>query len=143
MFDMSRLYRSTVWVTSVMLLLLGSTALSFASTSENHADLPPNKSSVIVHGRERINLNGLWKFKTDPVAGATVNRRGVIDPFQTVDPNRVTPGENAGFHTQALDDRACETLSVPGNWDLHDDYSEYFNNAWYRRSGLTECSSSR
>ena len=89
-------------------------------------------SSSVLRGRETMSLNGQWKFQLDPVGGAEVDNRGVLRPFQTVDPDRVTPGEIQGYHLQEFNDQGWDEIDVPGSWNVYDEYSEYFDNAWYR-----------
>ena len=91
-------------------------------------------SHEVLLGRQTLDLNGTWRFRTDPVGGALLDERGVIQSYQSVDPLRTTPGELAGYATAGFDDSRWAEIEVPGNWDTRDEYSNYFDNAWYRRS---------
>lgn len=59
-----------------------------------------------------ISLNGDWSFKIDP-------------EYQ---------GESLGFEKQNFDASNWEKMEVPGNWNLHNQYSEYSGDAWYTRT---------
>ena len=59
-----------------------------------------------------ISLNGDWSFKIDP-------------EYQ---------GESLGFEKQNLDATHWDKMEVPGNWNLHNLYSEYSGDAWYTRT---------
>lgn len=57
-------------------------------------------------------LNGIWQFKTDPY------KQGIQQQWYASD-----------------HDSACwAEHSVPGNWDLKNEYAEYVGIGWYRRS---------
>ncbi len=62
-------------------------------------------------GEERLTLNGRWAFKTDP------NNAGETQRWFATD-----------FATAGWD-----SMEVPGNWDLHNEYATYAGKAWYRR----------
>ena len=57
-------------------------------------------------------LNGEWKFKTDPYA----------------------KGESSKWFAPGLDDNAWDSMRVPGNWDLRNEYASYVGKAWYRKN---------
>ena len=59
-----------------------------------------------------ISLNGDWAFKIDP-------------EYQ---------GEALGFEKQNFDASHWDKMEVPGNWNLHNQYSEYSGDAWYTRT---------
>lgn len=59
-----------------------------------------------------ISLNGDWSFKIDP-------------EYQ---------GESLGFEKQNFDASHWDKMEVPGNWNLHNLYSEYSGDAWYTRT---------
>ena len=60
----------------------------------------------------KIDLNGTWKFKTDPYS----------------------QGESKGWHSKELGTEGWNEMPVPGNWDLYNEYSEYVGDAWYTRT---------
>ncbi|MFB9052726.1 sugar-binding domain-containing protein [Formosa undariae] len=59
-----------------------------------------------------ITLNGEWSFKTDPYA----------------------EGESSNWFSKDVNTASWGTMSVPGNWDLINEYSEYVGDAWYTRT---------
>jgi hypothetical protein len=59
-----------------------------------------------------ISLNGNWFFK--------------IDPEYT--------GETLGYEKQDGDFSYWDAMEVPGNWNLHNGYSEYAGDAWYTKT---------
>ncbi len=61
---------------------------------------------------QEISLNGKWAFKTDPYG----------------------KGESEGWYTKDLNDTGWESMEVPGNWDLHNEYAHYTGKAWYRKT---------
>ncbi|QBN20388.1 glycoside hydrolase family 2 protein [Flavobacterium nackdongense] len=65
---------------------------------------------------KNISLDGDWSFKIDP-------------EFQ---------GESLGFEKQNFDASHWEKMEVPGNWNLHNLYSEYSGDAWYTRTFKVE-----
>ena len=64
----------------------------------------PQSDTLLVHGE--------WKFKTDPYNN----------------------GEAQGWFTAALNDQGWDSLPVPGNWDLRNEYATYAGTAWYRKT---------
>ena len=67
--------------------------------------------SIALFSQEAIKLplNGNWSFKIDP-------------EYQ---------GETLGFDKAVVDDACWDKMEVPGNWNLHNLYSEYAGDAWY------------
>jgi beta-galactosidase len=63
-----------------------------------------------------ISLNGDWSFKIDP-------------EFQ---------GESLGYEKKDFDASHWDKMEVPGNWNLHNLYSEYSGDAWYTRTFKVE-----
>jgi beta-galactosidase len=61
---------------------------------------------------QKITLNGKWSFKTDPYA----------------------QGESSGWTAKDVNTASWDTMAVPGNWDLVNEYSEYVGDAWYTRT---------
>jgi len=59
-----------------------------------------------------LSLNGNWQFKTDP------NQNG----------------ESQAWYQADLNTCSWDSIQVPGNWDLENEYAEYAGKAWYRRS---------
>lgn len=57
-------------------------------------------------------LNGYWAFKTDP--------------------NDV--GERQAWFGETVNVSSWDSMPVPGNWDLRNEYSHYAGKAWYRTS---------
>lgn len=57
-------------------------------------------------------LNGNWAFKTDP--------------------NDI--GERQAWFGEAVNISSWDSMPVPGNWDLRNEYSHYVGKAWYRTS---------
>ena len=64
------------------------------------------------NGEASLSLNGEWKFKTDPYA----------------------KGESSNWFAAGLNDSAWDLMSVPGNWDLKNEYASYVGKAWYRKN---------
>lgn len=60
---------------------------------------------------QALSLDGTWKFKTDPYG----------------------KGESLTWFAEGLNDEGWDSLPVPGNWDLLNEYSHYAGKAWYRR----------
>lgn len=65
-----------------------------------------------------ISLNGDWAFKIDP-------------EYQ---------GQTLGFDKKDVDASCWDKMEVPGNWNLHNLYSEYSGDAWYTRTFKMESS---
>ncbi|WP_343329210.1 glycoside hydrolase family 2 protein [Polaribacter staleyi] len=61
---------------------------------------------------QKITLNGKWSFKTDPYA----------------------EGESSKWFTEKVNTASWDTMMVPGNWDLINEYAEYVGDAWYTRT---------
>ena len=59
-----------------------------------------------------LSLDGNWHFKTDP------NQNG----------------ESQEWYQTSLNSCSWDSIQVPGNWDLENEYAEYAGKAWYRRS---------
>ncbi|WP_276501000.1 sugar-binding domain-containing protein [Terrimonas pollutisoli] len=57
-------------------------------------------------------LNGSWAFKTDP--------------------NDI--GEKQSWFGETVNTSSWDSMTVPGNWDLRNEYSHYVGKAWYRIS---------
>lgn len=60
----------------------------------------------------KLSLDGNWSFKIDP-------------EYQ---------GETLGFEKKEVDASHWDKMEVPGNWNLHNLYSEYSGDAWYTRT---------
>lgn len=60
-------------------------------------------------------LNGTWAFRTDP--------------------NDV--GEQQNWHKPETNTASWDSLPVPGNWDLRNEYAQYVGKGWYRRTFAT------
>lgn len=60
----------------------------------------------------KLSLDGDWSFKIDP-------------EYQ---------GESSGFEKKEVDVSCWDKMEVPGNWNLHNQYSEYSGDAWYTRT---------
>lgn len=61
---------------------------------------------------QKLSLNGKWDFKTDPYA----------------------QGEASKWFAKDINTASWDTMAVPGNWDLVNEYSEYVGDAWYTRT---------
>ena len=61
---------------------------------------------------QELSLNGEWAFRIDPDA----------------------KGERQKWFCNDLADSEWETMQVPGNWDLKNEYAHYAGTAWYRRT---------
>ena len=59
-----------------------------------------------------ISLNGSWSFKTDP--------------------NNV--GETEGWSRKNYQEIGWDSIAVPGNWDIKNEYSHYDGKAWYQKN---------
>ncbi|WP_209329267.1 glycoside hydrolase family 2 TIM barrel-domain containing protein [Lunatimonas salinarum] len=57
-------------------------------------------------------LDGTWKFKTDP--------------------NNL--GESGQWFRKNIDAQGWDDMEVPGNWDLHNEYAHYVGKGWYTKS---------
>ena len=64
----------------------------------------------------KLSLDGDWAFKIDP-------------EYQ---------GESLGFEKKDFDASHWDKMEVPGNWNLHNLYSEYSGDAWYTRTFKVE-----
>ncbi len=64
-----------------------------------------------ISAQEKTDLNGQWQFKTDPYA----------------------KGETEAWFSPETASCSWDSMEVPGNWDLHNEYSEYAGDAWYSR----------
>ncbi|TAD86008.1 MAG: hypothetical protein EAY75_09780 [Bacteroidetes bacterium] len=60
---------------------------------------------------ERLSLNGTWSFR--------------IDPYGT--------GEKLNWFFKDLDASNWDSMPVPGNWDLVNEYATYAGDAWYSK----------
>ncbi len=60
-----------------------------------------------------------------------------FDPYWkfNIDPN--SEGLEKKWHTSTFNDAAWTMMSVPGNWDLYNEYANYKGTAWYRTSFKT------
>ncbi|WP_164863468.1 glycoside hydrolase family 2 TIM barrel-domain containing protein [Agromyces sp. LHK192] len=76
----------------------------------------------ITAGRSRISLDGDWAFRAEDLARASDPDAPDVD------------GVAEGWHEPATDVSDWDTLSVPGNWSVHDRYGRYEGNGWYRRT---------
>ncbi|CCH52220.1 beta-galactosidase [Fibrisoma limi BUZ 3] len=65
-----------------------------------------------VASAQTTSLNGTWAFRTDP------NGRG----------------ESAGWFRADYAPMEWDSLPVPGNWDLRNEYAHYAGKGWYRRT---------
>lgn len=69
-------------------------------------------ASLSAFGQQQIaSLNGTWQFKTDPY------QQGLEENWQALN-----------FPTSDWDE-----MKVPGNWDIKNEYADYFGTAWYRK----------
>jgi len=57
-------------------------------------------------------LDGIWAFRTDPNDA----------------------GEQLQWFKETMDITSWDSMAVPGNWDLRNEYSHYKGKAWYRTS---------
>src|SRR5690606_10567014 len=58
---------------------------------------------------DTISLNGVWKFKTD----------------------LYNAGEPEGWYKPEYSVLGWDTMKVPGNWDVRNEYTDYAGKAWY------------
>ena len=65
-----------------------------------------------LNGENTLSLNGTWKFKTDPYA----------------------KGESLNWFVPGSNDKEWDSMPVPGNWDLKNEYARYAGKAWYRKN---------
>lgn len=61
---------------------------------------------------DTVSLNGTWKFR--------------------IDPNNA--GNEAAWYQPLLNDSGWDSISVPGNWDLRNEYAHYAGKAWFRKT---------
>lgn len=67
---------------------------------------------------EKQSLNGTWSFKTDPNDA----------------------GEKNKWYDETTNTTGWDSMPVPGNWDLRNEYSHYAGKAWYRTTFTTPSS---
>lgn len=67
---------------------------------------------LLTFAQQTVSLNGQWAFRTDP--------------------NNV--GETLGWPKTGLNTDAWDSLPVPGNWDLRNEYASYVGKGWYRKT---------
>lgn len=65
---------------------------------------------------QNISLNGTWSF--------------MIDPYGK--------GEKSGWSNNEINLSIWDSMSVPGNWDLKNEYSDYVGDAWYTRTFMLD-----
>ena len=73
-------------------------------------------------GGQTLSLNGQWAFRTDP--NDLGEQYGWFEP-QTNTTAWDSLGRSAG---------AVDSLPVPGNWDLRNEYANYVGKGWYRKT---------
>jgi beta-galactosidase len=66
----------------------------------------------VTAGQSTISLDGEWAFITD----------------------KDKTGESSGYHDPDTSTDSWDTLQVPGNWSVHDEYGRYKGHGWYRRT---------
>src|SRR3954447_13305651 len=59
-----------------------------------------------------LSLNGKWKFKIDPT----------------------DKGEASKWYSGVAPATDWDSMRVPGNWDLRNEYAHYVGKAWYRKN---------
>jgi beta-galactosidase len=92
---------------------LGVVIVGLGLTAQTVAQTTPR---VFDHAEgSRVNLNGTWAFRTDPT--------GV--------------GETQGWYQPQTSAATWDSLPVPGNWDLRNEYAHYVGKGWYRRTFAT------
>lgn len=69
-------------------------------------------------GIQQRSLNGTWAFKTDPNDA----------------------GEKNGWYDVTTNTAGWDSMPVPGNWDLRNEYAHYVGKAWYRTTFSTPSS---
>lgn len=69
-------------------------------------------SPGLAQGVKRQSLDGVWSFRTDPYG----------------------QGEKLAWFHADLDPATWDSLAVPGNWDLKNEYADYAGDAWYTRT---------
>ncbi|MBK0383569.1 hypothetical protein I5M32_11430 [Pedobacter sp. SD-b] len=67
------------------------------------------KCNVYAAIADTISLNGMWKFRTDL--------------YKT--------GDEQQWYKTSFDKAGWDSMEVPGNWDLHNEYADYKGDAWY------------
>lgn len=65
---------------------------------------------------QKIDLGGKWAFRTDP--------------------NNI--GELAQWHFGQWANERCDSMDVPGNWDVQNAYADYAGKAWYARKFVAD-----
>ena len=65
-------------------------------------------------------LNGTWAFRTDPTNAGEAER-----------------GSQPGWFMPSANWTNADSLTVPGNWDLRNEYAHYVGKGWYRRTFVT------
>ncbi len=66
--------------------------------------------------QDTINLNGKWSFK--------------IDPYNV--------GVKEQWHIGLWAKSGCDSLDVPGNWDVRNEYASYAGKAWYMKTFVAD-----
>jgi len=69
-------------------------------------------SAVMAQPAEKVSLNGTWSFRIDPYGN----------------------GEKMNWFGENLDPAGWDSMPVPGNWDLRNEYAAYAGDAWYTRT---------
>ena len=69
-----------------------------------------SRAGTPLSGEIRQSLPGVWQFR--------------IDPYQQ--------GESYGWHSYSFSSVGWDSMPVPGNWDLSNEYANYKGKAWYR-----------
>ncbi|WP_421918902.1 glycoside hydrolase family 2 protein [Marinifilum sp.] len=68
--------------------------------------------SLSVSAQDKLSLDGDWSFK--------------VDPYKK--------GEAQQWYHSKTNYENWDSMKVPGNWDLYNEYSEYAGDAWYSRT---------
>jgi SSS family solute:Na+ symporter len=97
---------------------LGVVVLGLGLAAPTFAQTPPRAYS---HSEGlRISLTGTWAFRTDPA----------------------NVGESRGWYRPEVSTAEWDSLPVPGNWDLRNEYAHYVGKGWYRRTFATPAGAS-
>jgi beta-galactosidase len=73
-------------------------------------------STALSQDAHNISLNGTWSF--------------MIDPYGK--------GEKSGWSKAEMNPSAWDSMPVPGNWDLKNEYADYVGDAWYTRTFMLD-----
>jgi len=73
-------------------------------------------TSALSQDAQNISLHGTWSFRIDPYG----------------------KGEKSGWSKAEMNPSTWDSMAVPGNWDLKNEYAEYVGDAWYTKTFMLD-----